>query len=51
MKVTRRSEKASLRPQNPAMHHNLTQAMINATTLGYEKSVLEVADIKKLAAN
>jgi len=29
----------------------IAQAMINATTLGYEKSVLEVADIKKLAAN
>jgi hypothetical protein len=29
----------------------IAQAMINATTVGYEKSILEVTDIKKLAAH
>ena len=28
----------------------IAQAMINATTVGYNKSILEVGDIKKLAA-
>jgi hypothetical protein len=28
----------------------ITQAMINATLMGYEKPILEVRDIKKLAA-
>jgi hypothetical protein len=29
----------------------IAQAMINATTVGYENSILEVTDIKKLAAH